>query len=121
VTFAHVRRGLCAGLATSALFWGAAAAQTPASRTLFEIEAGPLHQALLAYADQADRQLLFDPKLTAGKTAPTVRGALSPDEALGRLIGGSGLVASERRPGVIVLKSAAAAWWPASAAPASSS
>ncbi|CAJ0898379.1 hypothetical protein R1479_04257 [Ralstonia mannitolilytica] len=80
--------------AATALLAGAAFAQ---ARLPIDIPAEPLDAALNALARQAGAQLVFASALTAGKTAPRVQGQLSVEEALGRVLAQSGLVA--RRQG----------------------
>jgi outer membrane receptor for ferric coprogen and ferric-rhodotorulic acid len=53
----------------------------------------PLHEALVEIARQMSMELLYDPALVAGKTAPPVAGRLTPQQALDRLLAGSGLIA----------------------------
>lgn len=58
------------------------------------IAAQPLAQALDALARQARVDLMVQPALVAGKSAPAVSGRLSLREALSRLLAGSGLRAN---------------------------
>jgi outer membrane receptor for ferric coprogen and ferric-rhodotorulic acid len=57
------------------------------------IAAQPLAQALNDLARQTRLELMVQPALVAGRTAPAVSGLLTPREALDRLLAGSGLVA----------------------------
>ncbi|THF59442.1 TonB-dependent siderophore receptor [Pseudothauera rhizosphaerae] len=66
------------------------------------IAAQPLGQALNELARQADLQLLFPPALVAGKTAPAVAGKLTPREAVDQLLAGSGLVATQEGPAIVI-------------------
>lgn len=101
-------RSLLAGVAlvpiVSAVFATAASAQ--AARD-FDIAAGPLEGALVAYARQADVQLLYTADLVAGLRTSGVSGRHAPDAALDRLLTGSGVAWSRSRPGVVVLRRAA--------------
>lgn len=110
VTSTRLRRRLCAGLALPclmiALGSAPALAGPPPAPVSFNIEAGSLESALLAYAHQSGLQLLYSADLVAGRRAPALHGALAPDQALERLLAGTGLVAQRSRPGVIVLKAA---------------
>lgn len=54
----------------------------------------PLAQALNDLARQARLELMVQPALVAGKTAPAVSGRLTPRQALDRLLAGSGLAAT---------------------------
>ena len=57
------------------------------------ITAQPLAQALDALARQSRLDLMVQPALVAGKTAPAVTGRMTPRDALDRLLAGSGLAA----------------------------
>ena len=57
------------------------------------IAAQPLAQALDALARQSRLDLMVQPSLVAGKTAPAVTGRMTPRDALERLLAGSGLAA----------------------------
>lgn len=94
-----------------------AAVAAPAEPTVaFSIPAGTMESALTAYAIQAHVQLLYTPDLVAGRRSAGLAGALTVREALGRLLSGTGLVAQESRPGVIVLRMGGAAALDAAAA-----
>ncbi|ENO87720.1 TonB-dependent receptor [Thauera linaloolentis 47Lol = DSM 12138] len=67
----------------------------------------PLGQALLQLGKQAGLQLFFSQETVAGYEAPAVSGSLSPDEALRRLLSGTGV--SFRRTGTNVTLSRTAA------------
>ena len=62
----------------------------PASSAI-HIQAQPLGAALSQLAQQTSLQVFFSPQLVAGKRAPAVEGQLSPEQALSRLLQGSGL------------------------------
>jgi outer membrane receptor protein involved in Fe transport len=72
----------------------------------FNISGGSLDVALIAYARQADVQMLYTADLVAGLRTPGLSGRHEPDAALDRLLAGSGVVWSRSRPGVIVLRRA---------------
>lgn len=82
------------------LVLGAAAAQAQAPSALaatpqeFSIGAQALGAALNALARQSRLELMVQPALVAGKTAPAVAGRLTPRQALERLLAGSGLMAT---------------------------
>ncbi len=59
----------------------------------FNIPAGPLSTALTRAAGQAGVALTADATLTAGKTAPALKGRMTLREALAQLLAGSGLSA----------------------------
>lgn len=82
---------LAGALALAAL---AAQAQAPSAAPVqLSIAAQPLAQALNDLARQARLELIVQPALVAGRTAPAVAGLLTPRQALDRLLAGSGLVA----------------------------
>lgn len=68
-------------------------AQSAAAPVSINIAAQPLAQALNDLARQAQLDLIVQPALVAGKTAPAVSGSLTPQQALDRLLAGSGLIA----------------------------
>src|SRR5687768_13818920 len=85
------RRRLLTGVA----FAGALSTQAMAAQaTLIEINSAnrPLSEALRVVGQQAGLNLLVDSGLVAGRQAPAVRGRMTSDEALSRLLQGSGLV-----------------------------
>lgn len=69
----------------------------------YSIEPGSLNEALIAYAAQSKRQILFKPQLVAGRKAPGIWGQFSADEVLERLLAGSGLTARRSGPNVYVV------------------
>lgn len=71
--------------------FGQAAPPAPATPQAISIPAGPLTPALNRLAAQAGLQILFDAGLTRGKTTRGVRGALVPEQALDRLLAGTGI------------------------------
>jgi len=96
---APLRRGAFAALAWAASGLALSAptsalAQAANARTLqsFDLPAQPLSQALNQLALQSHREILFSPSLTAGRRSPALRGVFTPEEALSRLLSGSGLV-----------------------------
>src|SRR5262249_5869470 len=67
-----------------------AAAQTATTQS-FDIAAQPLGSALIRFSERTGIQLFFDASLTRGLQSPGVSGSLTPSDALGRLLAGSGL------------------------------
>lgn len=72
----------------------------------FDIPAGPLGDALNAYATQSDQQIFFLDSQVAGLTSEGLRGRYATADALTRLLSGSGLTWTESRPGVVTLRPA---------------
>lgn len=66
------------------------------------LPAQPLGSALNELARQASFQLIVHPELVAGKSAPAVSGSLSAQQALERLLAGSGLQAAQEGRVVVV-------------------
>lgn len=95
-------------LAATALGTLAAVSQPAraAPAVTFSIEAGPLGDALLSYAAQSRRQILFHPQQVEGRTVPALKATMSADAALDHLLAGSGLVAHRSSPSVLVLRPA---------------
>ena len=69
----------------------------------FAIAAQPLSQALLEFSRQADVIVTAPSGLVRGKTAPEIRGTLTPANALAQLLAGSGLKASYTASGAITI------------------
>lgn len=105
----HYRSSLFAGVAIVAIAGTAAHAQSPAPAQInFAIPAGPLGPALNAYASQAGRQLMFTSTQVAGRQTPGINGRMTADEALDRLLTGTGLTAVRSTAGSWVLQRASA-------------
>ena len=68
----------------------------------FAIAAQPLASALNELARQADLQLGFAPALVAGRAAPAVSGQFTAQQALDRLLAGSGLEGTVHNRAVLV-------------------
>lgn len=91
-------------------FGPSAAMPPPPAPRVVSIEPGPLDAALIELSTEAGVLVLVDPALVAGKRAPALKGAMTPDEALGRLLKGTDL--SFRRNdggGYVVVPAGAAA------------
>jgi len=67
---------------------------TWATQVSINIPSQPLAQALNAWAQQTRLELIVQPALVTGKTAPALSGNMTPRQALDRLLAGSGLVAT---------------------------
>lgn len=88
-------------MALSPAFAAPAPAQKQARE--FDIPAQPLGSALVAYSRQADIPVVAPMELLKGKQATAVRGLMTPDEALSRLLLGSGLKAEPGANGSVVV------------------
>ncbi|WP_172274541.1 TonB-dependent receptor [Caulobacter sp. RHG1] len=70
----------------------------------FDIPAGPLDKALLAFADQSKLQVLYDDATVQGRRAVRLQGRFTAQDGLRRLLSKSDIAAEQIRPGVYVLK-----------------
>jgi len=70
-----------------------APAQTGSNHPPFEfnIPSQPLEAALGRYGDATGREALYDTSIATGRVSGEVRGVLTPNEALARLLSGTGL------------------------------
>ncbi|MDQ8023666.1 MAG: TonB-dependent receptor [Moraxellaceae bacterium] len=89
---AAITLALSAGHVQQAHAQGAAPAATAAPVSI-NIPSQPLGQALNELARQANLQMSFPAASVAGKTAPAVSGQMTAQQALDRLLAGSGLTA----------------------------
>lgn len=109
---AALRRLMVSGIVMSAAGAGAlpigSAALAQARATFsFDIPAQPLGSALSAFARQSREQLLYAPDLVAGRQSAPLKGTYSSEEALDRLLAGSGLRFKATSSGAYSLFSAA--------------
>jgi iron complex outermembrane recepter protein len=70
----------------------------------FDQPSQPLGAAIRAIGDKAGVNVLFDPTLTAGKTAQPLRGTFTAEEALNRLGSDAGLIAVRVQDGTISMR-----------------
>ncbi len=96
---------LRAALLASALAVAATAAQAQAqARTFaFDIPAETLSEALRDYGNATAQQIIFTEDLVAGRRSPALRGTFDADEALQRLLAGSGLRMERTPAGAIMI------------------
>lgn len=69
----------------------------------FDIPAGELRPAIDRFAHETNTQIFFKSEATEGKTTPGVRGRLTEDEALRKLLSDSGLAILRDVGGAMVL------------------
>ena len=87
-----VRAGMLAAASALAMVSAAGLAWADEARVWpFKIEAQPLSSALIVLSEQADATIVAALQLMRGKQAPAISGEFSLDEALSRLLEGSGL------------------------------
>lgn len=90
MTIATSPRTRLSALAAGALLALAAHAQGLSPRPI-DLPAAPLEQSLNTLARKTGVQIVFASPLAAGRTAPAVRGTLTPHQALEQVLAGSGL------------------------------
>lgn len=89
----HFRRAALAAALALAAVAPAAAQPAPAQpRFVFDLPAQSLDTALTTLADRAGLRLMMRSQDVAGRMAPALSGSLTADEALARLLAGSGFV-----------------------------
>jgi len=71
---------------------------------MFAIPAGKLDDSLRLLASQSGERVLYDARMVAGVSAPAVSGSMTSEEAVGRLLSGSGLVAQRTARNVLVIQ-----------------
>lgn len=96
---AAITVALAPGFAPPARAQSGSVAATPVA---IDLAAQPLGQALNELARQANLQMSFPAALVAGKTAPAVSGRLTVQQAMDRLLAGSGLTADVQGSSVVV-------------------
>lgn len=95
------------GLLTGTALWIAVPAAA-APRSAIDVKPGPLAAALHELAREAGIELVFDAATVRGRKAPGVRGTMSLQTALDRLLQGSGLRARRVRSGAFLIEAAPA-------------
>lgn len=99
--------GLKSRLFASAVWLLATAAAAPALAAppaKVDVPAGALDTALSTLAGQTRQQVLYPADLVAGRTAPAVKGSLTPEQALRQLLAGTGISIKRTGPNVLVLQ-----------------
>ena len=79
-----------------------------AQETDFDIDAQPLAKALLDFNEQSGLTVAAPRDLVEGKSAPAVRGEMEPEEALEKILSGSGLRSNELPTGAYTITLASA-------------
>lgn len=101
----------------SSVLAASAVAQTRSYR--FDISNEPLSQALRSYSQIAEQEIIFTEDLVAGLGVTTIKGEFTSEEALAKLLDGTGLVAERSPSGAIMIRRAAATMPVTSARPIS--
>ncbi len=95
---------LAAGAALTAILAGPAYAQTNAQVQVYHMPPQPLGGALKRLANVAGIQILFANSDVDGRQAPALNGRFTIDEALERLLAGSGLAHQNAGTNVVVVR-----------------
>lgn len=74
----------------------------------FDIDAQPLNTALLEFGEQSGIDVAAPRDVLNGKTSPAVRGEMEPEEALEKILAGSGLKSNELPTGAYTITLAGA-------------
>ncbi len=82
---------------------GAVAAAQPAAPFNFDLDRMPLHDALQQYSRLTGRSVIYDSGRMGGLYAAGLRGRFTADEALRRLIAGSGMAVSHETAAAVSL------------------
>ncbi len=90
-TRAHALVGCAAALALGLVCQAAHAQPAAKDGILFDLPAQPLKKALALYDARANLSVFFPSELAEGKTSSAVHGVFTPEEALRRLLDGTGL------------------------------
>src|SRR5690349_1104509 len=109
------RHSLCAGAASAILLTGLAAAapaltqgQAAVAQTYeFNIPAKDLDQALKAFGDRSNTQVLFTKAVVQGRKSPALRGRYTSVEALNLLLKGSDLNYQRTASNVVLIREGA--------------
>ena len=96
------------GAAAWAMTLAAAAHAQEGEKRHFDIEAQPLARALLEFNEQSGVLVMAPQALVEGKTAPAIEGEITADEALDRILSGSGLKSNASDSGAITITLASA-------------
>lgn len=101
------RAHLIAGAATALIMASPVFAQPARAAQAYTQKTLPLNAALKQFAGKAGLQIMFSDSEVRGKYAPALNGRYTADEALDRLLTGSGLVHKTVRGKVVVIQRAA--------------
>lgn len=97
---------LCCLLLSALMVAKCAAIAQEASTTTefqFDIPAQPLASSLKAYSAVTNLELYYESNMVDGYRSPSIRGSLSPDTALRRLLEGTGFSIASFEPGTMTI------------------
>src|ERR1700722_2820570 len=92
----------CAALGLHTIAYSAQAAALEPEKS-YSITSQDLGSALRAFAIASGKDVVFDPMLVNGKTSPGLHGELTDEEALRRILAGSGLTFERTGSGGFVI------------------
>jgi iron complex outermembrane receptor protein len=98
------RRGSWIAFAFAACLIAMPTHAAPRAAPVFDIPAGDLADALVVFARQSGRQILFAPAQVRGLRVPAVHKRIDPDRALAQLLAGSGFRARPAPGGAYLLE-----------------
>src|SRR6478752_6559979 len=102
-TRAHARVACAAALALGLMCQAVHPQPADKAGILFDLPAQPLKKALELYDARASLSVFFPSGLAEGKTSTAVHGVFSPEEALRRLLEGTGLAVQAAAADAFVL------------------
>src|SRR5689334_22936178 len=70
-------------------------------RASFDLPEQPLADSIRAIGQKTGTNILFDPAVTTGKTAPAIKGQLTAEEALAKVLAASELLVQRVRDGTL--------------------
>jgi len=92
-------------IAVFLVMWASVTSAQSANTTRFDLPAQPLADSLRAVGSETNTNILFDPPLVAGRQAPRLKAELTVDQALTRLLTGTGIKHEFLNERTVVLKS----------------
>jgi iron complex outermembrane recepter protein len=105
--FKQSKKSLWVTAAVAAALSGAVplayAQEAPATANAIVLKSQPLDEALRALARQANIQIVFEPSVVSGRTAPAITGATSAQQALDALLANTGLAYRSSGPSTFTI------------------
>lgn len=98
----RAKRGLLGATALASILLSSPAAADPAGKQHYNLEAGALGDALQAVSRLSGREIIFSSEAVIGRRAPHLEGTYSADEAVRRLLSGSGLKVQYRKDVILI-------------------
>jgi outer membrane receptor protein involved in Fe transport len=98
----RAKRGLLEATALASILLSSPAAADPAGKQHYNLEAGALGDALQAVSRLSGREIIFSSEAVMGRRAPHLEGTYSADEAVRRLLSGSGLKVQYRKDVILI-------------------